>query len=183
MCCNFETTFCNFNFRQTSAIMKNKQLQSRGAQPGRPSQEFYNPGSKKQPKKNKAATDALKSLFKIGGDQGLSDTVEVLQEPKVIAIVEAQAVPHRRSPTMETAQPRDVPKNTIRLPAGPPDIKTKGFKLRRSPVMVSFGKYGFGLYRGHKQGNASHKTKTVYKTLLGVSGLSSQEITIPSTKK
>lgn len=109
----------------------NRQKQDGHSQ--RPDQPFYNPGSagtRKSSHTSRVATMALKDALKIGFGKK-SPTNDTPAVP-----VQQNNPPHRCSPhQLNENVPREVPKNTLRFPIGPPDIKTKGFELMRIPIV------------------------------------------------
>ncbi|CAG5086426.1 Oidioi.mRNA.OKI2018_I69.PAR.g11207.t1.cds [Oikopleura dioica] len=123
----------NLNSRQMMGM--NKSANKNGNK--RPDRQVYNPGNRSQAS-SKIAENALKSVLKIGRSSG-----SPFESPAASNNGSRNSTPtaNVEANGSETNRPREVKENVERLPIGPPDNTTKGFKKAfiRSPRSETHG--------------------------------------------
>ena len=81
-------------------------------------------------------TMALKDALKINTNQSASKADRSPSSPSPTIEPVTAIRTGETSDKSEEVKARELPKNAVRFPAGPPDIKTKGFSLKRAIAKV-----------------------------------------------
>ena len=138
--------------RQAQSVIRQNRQKIKNDQPksnkGRPDQLFYNHGSQsarrtantanrknaKNQNSRTILTMALKDALKINTNQSASKTDRSPSSPTIEPVTAIRT--GEASEKSEEVKARELPKNAVRFPSGPPDIKTKGFSLKRAIAEV-----------------------------------------------